>query len=107
MFNEGYAATGGATEANIDPAVRIKLGELAQIAELHVRDLTGYDGPSPEIIPVTTGAWAQRTLEAYRPLFTDLAVSLGTTAQSFATSDAIRSVAVLSGGPGSCSATTR
>jgi putative hydrolase len=73
----GLAATGGATEANIDPAVRIKLGELAQIAELHVRDLTGYDGPSPEIIPVTTGAWAQRTLEAYRPLFTEMATSLG------------------------------
>ena len=47
------AATGGAAEANIDPSVRIKLGELAQIAELHVRDLTGFDGPSPEVVPVT------------------------------------------------------
>jgi putative hydrolase len=73
----GLAATGGSAEANIDPTVRIKLGELAQIAELHVRDLTGFDGPSPEIVPVTAGAWAQRTLEAYRPLFTELATSLG------------------------------
>lgn len=73
----GLAATGGAAEANIDPTVRIKLGELAQIAELHVRDLTGFDGPSPEVVPVTAGAWAQRTLEAYRPLFTELATSLG------------------------------
>ncbi len=73
----GLAATGGATEANIDPTVRIKLGELAQIAEMHVRDLTGFDGPSPEVTPVTTGTWAQRTLEAYRPLFTELATSLG------------------------------
>ncbi|HEY0519435.1 MAG TPA: zinc-dependent metalloprotease, partial [Ilumatobacteraceae bacterium] len=73
----GLAATGGAAEANIDPTVRIKLGELAQIADLHVRDLTGFDGPSPEIVPVTSGAWAQRTLEAYRPLFTELATSLG------------------------------
>ena len=73
----GLAASGGAAEVNIDPAVRIKLGELAQIAELHVRDLTGFDGPSPEILPVTSGAWAQRTLEAYRPLFTELATSLG------------------------------
>ena len=56
---------------------RIKLGELAQIAEMHVRDLTGFDGPSPEVLPVTSGAWAQRTLEAYRPLFTELATSLG------------------------------
>ncbi|MGZ4739601.1 MAG: zinc-dependent metalloprotease [Ilumatobacteraceae bacterium] len=73
----GLAATGGATEANIDPTVRIKLGELAQIAEMHVRNLTGFDGPSPEVVPVTTGTWAQQTLEAYRPLFTELATSLG------------------------------
>lgn len=73
----GLAATGGAAEANIDPTIRIKLGELARIAEMHVRDLTGFDGPSPEIVPVATGAWAQRTLEAYRPLFTELATSLG------------------------------
>src|SRR4026209_1471358 len=73
----GLAATGGAAEVNVDPNVRIKLGEVAQIADLHVRDLTGFDGPSPEIVPVTSGAWAQRTLEAYRPLFTELATSLG------------------------------
>ncbi len=78
----GLAATGGAAEPNIDPGVRIKLGQLAQIAELHVRDLTGFDGPSPEILPVTSGAWAQRTLEAYRPLFTELATSLGKPAES-------------------------
>jgi len=48
-----------------------------RIAGLHVRDLTGYDGPAPEIVPSTPGAWAQRTLEAYRPLFTELATSLG------------------------------
>ena len=73
----GLAATGGNAEANIDPTIRIKFGELAQIAGLHVRDLTGYDGPSPEIVPATPGAWAQRTLEAYRPLFTEMATSLG------------------------------
>ncbi len=78
----GLAATGGAAEPNIDPSVRIKLGQLAQIAELHVRDLTGFDGPSPEILPVTAGTWAQRTLEAYRPLFTELATSLGQPAPS-------------------------
>jgi putative hydrolase len=78
----GLAATGGAAEPNIDPSVRIKLGQLAQIAELHVRDLTGFDGPSPEILPVTSGAWAQRTLEAYKPLFTELATSLGKPAVS-------------------------
>jgi putative hydrolase len=75
------AATGGAGEVNIDPTVRIKFGELARIAELHVRDLTGFDGPSPEVVPVASGAWAQRTLEAYRPLFTELATSLGKPAE--------------------------
>ncbi len=84
----GLAATGGAAEVNIDPAVRIKLGELAQIAELHVRDLTGFDGPSPEVVPVASGAWAQRTLEAYRPLFTELATSLGQPAPPGAETDA-------------------
>ena len=78
----GLAASSGAAEVNIDPTVRIKLGELAQIAEMHVRDLTGFDGPSPEVLPVTSGAWAQRTLEAYRPLFTELATSLGQPAAS-------------------------
>jgi putative hydrolase len=44
---------------------------------MHVRDLTGRDTTFPEITPVTKGVWAQRTLEAYRPLFTELATSLG------------------------------
>jgi len=71
------AATGGASESNIDPTVRIKFGELSRIAEMHVRDLTGFDGLTPQILPVTSGEWAQRTLDAYRPLFTELATSLG------------------------------
>jgi putative hydrolase len=61
----------------VDPAVRIALADLARIIEMHVRDLTALDTPFPEITPVTKGVWAQRTLEAYRPLFTELATSLG------------------------------
>jgi len=71
------AASGGASEANVDPAVRIALSNLARIAEMHVRDVTGLDPAFPEITPVTPSAWAQRTLDAYRPLFTELATSLG------------------------------
>ena len=71
------AATDGASEPNVDPTVRIQLGDLARILELHVHDLTGLDTVFPEITPVTRGVWAQRTLDAYRPLFTELAVSLG------------------------------
>lgn len=71
------SASGGASEANVDPAVRMQLEALARIVELHVRDLTGFEGTVPEITPVTRGVWAHRTLEAYRPLFTELATSLG------------------------------
>ncbi|MFZ4718124.1 MAG: zinc-dependent metalloprotease [Ilumatobacteraceae bacterium] len=71
------AATDGQSEPNVDPTVRIQLAELARILELHVRDLTGRDTTFPEVTPVTRGVWAQRTLDAYRPLFTQLAVSLG------------------------------
>lgn len=71
------AATGGASEGNPDPAVRMRLQELARILELHVHDITGTDTMFPEITSVGRGEWARRTLEAYRPLFTELAVSLG------------------------------
>ena len=71
------AAANGASEPNVDPTVRIQLADLARILEMHVRDLTGLDTMFPEITPVARGVWAQRTLEAYRPLFTELAVSLG------------------------------
>ncbi|MCU0261558.1 MAG: zinc-dependent metalloprotease [Ilumatobacteraceae bacterium] len=71
------AATGGQHEPNVDPALRLQYGELGRIAALHVADVTGYDGAFPEITTVTRGQWAQSTLEAYRPLFTELATSLG------------------------------
>ena len=73
----GLASNSGASEPNVDPTVRIALAELARIIEMHVRDLTALDTSFPEITPVTKGVWAQRTLEAYRPLFTELATSLG------------------------------
>jgi len=74
-------AAEGKPERNVDPAIRFAFGELVRIAELHIGSLTGLDtavaGRSPEIVPVTPGVWADRTLEAYRPLFTELATSLG------------------------------
>ncbi len=76
------AAAGGPEGGNVDPVVRIALAELARIAEMHVRDVTGLDPVFPEITPVTPGVWAQRTLDAYRPLFTELATSLGQRPQS-------------------------
>lgn len=71
------AANGGGSEPNVEPSVRIALSDLARILELHVRDITAVENSFPEITVVTRGVWAQRTLDAYRPLFTELAASLG------------------------------
>ena len=71
------AASGGTAEPNVDPVARIRLEELARIVGLHVADLTSTDLTFPPVSPVTRTAWALRALDDYRPLFTDLATSLG------------------------------
>jgi putative hydrolase len=75
------SATGGATEANIDPIARVAIEQLGRIADLHVGQVTGLDttvaGRDTQIVPVTRSQWANRTLDAYRPLVTQLATSLG------------------------------
>jgi putative hydrolase len=71
------SSTGGSSEANVDPAVRMAYDALTPIVDMHVRDVTSLDPPRVALELTTKGVWAQRTLEAYRPLFTDLAVSLG------------------------------
>src|SRR6187549_3954475 len=70
------AASGGKPEPNVDPTVRIAYERLVPIAEMHVRDVTAVDAPTAALELTTPGGWAQRTLDAYRPLFTELAVSL-------------------------------
>jgi len=76
-------ATEGKPEANVDPLDRMRWGELARVAELHVQQATGmpvsHTGAVVEITPVTPGAWAARALDAYRPLFEKLAGALGQT----------------------------
>ena len=76
---DGMVAAGGTpvASANIDPSVRIKYVELAGIARLHVGDVMGIDVPEVEPSVATPEQWAAETLEAYRPLFTELATSLG------------------------------
>lgn len=67
---QGVASEGG-PEPNPDPLQRIRLSELARVAELHVAETTGLpvaSGQTPlEFSPVGRGAWAVRTLEAWRP----------------------------------------
>ncbi|HEX8802618.1 MAG TPA: zinc-dependent metalloprotease [Acidimicrobiales bacterium] len=74
-------ATDGKSESNVDPLERIKLEQLARVAELHVADVTGLSttvtGRELTVVPLTRGHWAQRTLEDYRPLLEKLATSLG------------------------------
>ncbi|MFW2333782.1 zinc-dependent metalloprotease [Ilumatobacter sp.] len=70
-------ATQGEAEHNVDPAVRIAFADLATIAAMHVNDVTGADTTFPEPRIVTRSQWAAETLDAYRPLFTDMATSLG------------------------------
>lgn len=75
-------ATQGEPEHNVDPADRIAYTELARIATMHVNDVTGGDSDFPEPRVVTRSQWAAETLEAYRPLFTDMATSLGQTPET-------------------------
>ena len=74
-------ATRGEAERNVDPTVRMSFQELGRLADMHVQHLTGLsttvDGHDVEIVPTTPGMWAQRALEAYRPLVNELATSLG------------------------------
>ena len=72
-------ATQGQPESNVDPAVRIAYADLARIAGMHVNDVTGTDTTYPEPRIVNRSVWASETLDAYRPLFTDMATSLGQT----------------------------
>ena len=75
------AATGGTSEPNVDPAARLAFAEFARIADLRVELTTGLEtrvaGRTAELVCVTPSQWAQRTLEAYRPLMQQLATSLG------------------------------
>lgn len=84
-------AAGGASEPNIDPAVRFALEELARIAEMHVQQLTGLSttdaGTGIAVVPVTRSQWTQRSFDAFKPLFEALATSLSTGAPDPAARD--------------------
>jgi putative hydrolase len=79
-------ATDGRSEPNVDPIERMRLEELGRVAEMHVARVTGLStsttGAVPNVSPVTRSVWAQRTLEAHRPLLERLAASLGSSATS-------------------------
>ncbi|MEY2430420.1 MAG: hypothetical protein QOC92_145 [Acidimicrobiaceae bacterium] len=73
-------ASDGVSEPNIDPLDRIKLEQLARVAELQVANASGLTtsptGRGVTVLPVNRSQWIQRTLESHRPLFEALAGSL-------------------------------
>jgi putative hydrolase len=70
-------ATGGEPEPNVEPVERIRLEELARVAELHVVEATGLpvssDGRRLSCVPVGRGDWTVRALDAWRPVLTAMA----------------------------------
>ncbi len=74
----GQLASGGESEPNVDPTDRIAIEQLARVAELQVAKETGLTSSSEiSILATTRTNWATTTLAAYRPLFEQLAASLG------------------------------
>jgi putative hydrolase len=74
-------ATEGQSEPNVEPVERIKLEQLARVAELHVANVSGLStavgGREISITPVNRALWTTRTLDAFKPLLEKLATALG------------------------------
>jgi putative hydrolase len=76
-------ATEGRSEPNVDPVERMRIEQLARVADLRVADATGLStsvaGRAVSVQPVNRTRWAMDTIEAYRPLMERLADALGPT----------------------------
>ncbi|MGA0186489.1 MAG: zinc-dependent metalloprotease, partial [Ilumatobacteraceae bacterium] len=71
------ATLGTNSESNVDPASRIAVERLVSIAEMHVRESTAIDlGGANGVQVVNRSMWTHLTLEAYKPMFQNLAQSL-------------------------------
>ncbi|MBM16785.1 MAG: hypothetical protein CL516_03885 [Actinobacteria bacterium] len=72
-------ATGGESEPNVDPTVRMEYEALARVAELHVADQTGLPagrkGPAT-VEPVSRAVWAARMVDTLLPLLGRVSGSL-------------------------------
>ncbi|HEX6596669.1 MAG TPA: zinc-dependent metalloprotease [Acidimicrobiales bacterium] len=75
-----WIATEGRPQGNVEPMERIRLEELARVADLQISDATGLStsvsGGILSVLPVSRGDWALHSLESYRPLLEKLAVAL-------------------------------
>lgn len=70
-------ATEGVAESNVDPLERIRLEQLARVAEVQINGATGLsvvtDGQPVTVEPVNRSTWVLRTIEAFKPRFEALA----------------------------------
>ena len=83
------AATEGVTEHNVDPQRRIAVESLANVARMHVAELTGLATPVAVPLDVVGRAtWANLTLQAWKPYFDALAQAIGGAATNTATDTA-------------------
>ncbi|MEI6742152.1 MAG: zinc-dependent metalloprotease [bacterium] len=78
-----FALMGTSTEGgqhNVDPAARIAMEQLIPIAVMHVGDVLGdhaqHSLSQAKFEYCTPSQWCQSTLNAYQPLFNDLAAAL-------------------------------
>jgi len=75
-----WIATEGKPQGNVDPVERIRLEELARVADMHVGARTGLStsvsGGVLSVLPVSRGDWALHSLESYRSLLEKLATAL-------------------------------
>jgi hypothetical protein len=75
----GTSTEGG--QSNVDPAARIAMEQLIPIAIMHVGDVLGDQAQlslsQAKYEYCTPAQWCHSTLNAYKPLFNELAVALG------------------------------
>jgi len=68
-------ATNSNAEPNVEPTSRIAIQQLAAVADLHVRDVTGLSTSDttqpPAIDVVTRSTWVHHTIEAFKFYFSD------------------------------------
>src|SRR5699024_9394413 len=76
-------ATEGESDVNVDPLERIRLEQLARVAEVQINGETGLsvttDGQITAIEPVNRSTWVLRSIEAFKPRFEALARQIGDT----------------------------
>lgn len=84
-------ANDGQSEPNVEPGERMRIEQLARVADLHVADVTGLPTSRSDrgvaAVPVNRTQWVLESLEAYRPLVERLAAALGPSAEDLSEAD--------------------